>query len=106
MPGLLERPSLLSRRPISRGSDARQFVALSKVELREIVATDKIQAHKAPLFLEPIFCEGAEGLSQVLDDVMPYRRRVVTVVELTMMAQAVKEFLPKAPSIRRGRPKV
>lgn len=104
MPVLLERRSLLSRRPMGPGADARHFVVLSKIELREIVASDKIQAHKAPLFLEPIFCDGIEELSQVLGDAMPHRRRVVTLVELTAMAQAVVTFLKEAPSIRRGRP--
>jgi len=120
MPGLVERPSLLSRqlyRPEvdpslptfgekgKRYADARQFVVLSKIELREIVPQGRARAQKTPLFLEPDFCDGIEALSAVLSDAMPNRRRVVTVLELASTAQAVVAFLEKAPSIRRGRPK-
>lgn len=118
MPELLKRPSLLlrqRRRPedslptyTENGksyADMRQFVVLSKIELREIVPAGKARDLKAPLFLEPDFCDGIEELSAVLRDAMPNRRRVVTVVELAAMAQAVTACLKDAPSIRRGRPK-
>ncbi|WP_170607042.1 hypothetical protein [Ruegeria arenilitoris] len=120
LPGLVERPSLHARqrykpevdpsRPTfgadgRRYLDARQFVVLSKIELREIVPQARARAQKTPLFLEPDFCDGIEALSAVLSDAMPNRRRVVTVLELTATAQAVSAFLEQAPSIRRGRPK-
>ena len=118
MPGLVQRPSLLARRdyrpdpslPTQTKSgksfaDARQFVIISKIEIRDNLPAGKASNHKAPLFLEPDYCDGVEELGAVLGDTMPDRRRVVTVVELTSTAQAVVEFLSKAPSIRRGRPK-
>ncbi len=120
MPGLVDRPSLLARKlykpeadptlPIytEQGetlADPRQFVVLSKIELREIVPEGKARAQKTPLILEPRFCDGVEELGTFLSVTMPGRRRVVTVVELTAAAQAVQAFLQQAPIIRRGRPK-
>jgi hypothetical protein len=54
--------------------------------------------------LEPIYCSGIAELDQTLVDLMPNRRRAVTIVELTGTAQAVQQFLDAAPDIRRGRP--
>lgn len=118
MPGLVQRPSLISRQdypPVpnlptqtKKGktfADARHFVVISKIEIRDNLPAGKASDHKAPLFLEPDYCDGIEELGSVLGAAMPDRRRVVTVVELTATAQAVAEFLPKAPNIRRGRPK-
>jgi len=118
MPGLVQRPSLISRQdypPVpdlptqtengKTHADARLFVVISKIEIRDNLPSGKASDHKAPLFFEPDYCDGIEQLGSVLSAAMPDRRRVVTVVELTTTAQAVAEFLPKAPSIRRGRPK-
>ena len=118
MPGLVQRPSLISRKdypPVSNlptqtkngktYADARLFVVISKIEIRDNLPSGKALDHKAPLFLEPNYCDGIEQLGSILGEAMPGRRRIVTVVELTATAQAVAEFLPKAPSIRRGRPK-
>ena len=111
MPGLVERPSLHARKRYSpevnpslptfgekgkKFADARQFVVLSKIELREIVPQGRARAQKTPLFLEPDFCAGIEALSAVLSDAMPNRRRVVTVLELTATAQAVVNSLEQA----------
>lgn len=118
MSGLVQRPSLISRKnhlPVPNlptqtkngktFADARLFVVIGKIEIRDNLPAGKASQHKAPLFLEPEYCDGVEELSAILGDAMPDRRRVVTVVELTSTAQSVVEFLSKAPSIRRGRPK-
>ena len=120
MPGLVKRPSLLARklyRPdadpalptyTEQGktfADPRQFVVLSKIELREIVPQGKARAQKTPLILAPAFCDGIVALGAYLGETMPSRRRVVTVLELAATAQAVDAYLQQAPAIRRGRPK-
>ena len=120
MPGLVKRPSLLARKQYRPDADStlptymeqgktfadpRQFVVLSKIELREIVPQGKARSQKTPLILQPEFCDGIEALGAYLGESMPSRRRVVTVLELTATAQAVDGFLQKAPTIRRGRPK-
>lgn len=120
MPRLLDRPSLLARKlygpdanptlptDTKQGktfADPRQFVVLSKIELREIVPQGKARSQKTPLILAPAFCDGIDALGAYLSDSMPSRRRIVTVLELAATAQAVNAFLQKAPTIRRGRPK-
>ena len=46
-----------------------------------------------------------EALTEALHDLMPNRRRAVTVLELAASAQAVVAFLKEARNIQRGRPK-
>ncbi len=86
-------------------ADRRLFMVLKKVEMTEIIATVERPRYRFPVFLEPIFCEGMEALTEALHDLMPNRRRAVTVLELAASAQAVAAFLKKAPAIPRGRPK-
>ncbi len=119
-PKLLAAPSLTSRQSYRaqdypdlpsyeqggrRYADRRLFVILQKVELTEIVPRPLPGRHAKPIILEPVFCEGVEALTEALHDVMPTRRRAVTVLEVAATAQAVWEFLAAAPIIRRGRPK-
>ncbi len=117
---LLKPPSLIGRRRslakayprlpayTERGkdyADNRLFVVLQKIEMTEIVGGGKQERQRFPLILEPIYCEGIEALKEALHDLMPNRRRAVTVLELAASAQAVAAFLQDAPSIQRGRPK-
>lgn len=84
-------------------ADPRVFMVLGRIELTEVMASDAVARGKA-VFPAPIFCEGVEKLAATLYDQMPNRRRSVIVVELTALAQAVTDFLAKAPVVRRGRP--
>ena len=119
-PALLEPPSLINRQRYraedypnfpsyedgsQRYADRRLFVLLEKVELTEITATSSRGEQRTPVILEPVFCEGAEALSNELHKTMPDPRRAVIVLELAATAQSVQAWLSKAPVIRRGRPK-
>ena len=73
--------------------------------MTEVIPASKRPHRTTPVILEPIFCAGIEALTEALHDVMPNRRRSVTVLEVAAIAQAVAAFLKKAPLIRRGRPK-
>ncbi len=84
-------------------ADRRLFVILQKIELTEISPASS--RHAGPVILEPVFCAGVTALGAKLHDIMPNRRRAVTVLELAATAQAVQEYLAAAPVIRRGRPK-
>ena len=86
-------------------ADGRMFVVIKKFEIIEALASPKLAGHTDPLFLEPVFCNGAEALARRLSETMPDHRRVVTVVELATTAQFVCSSLEQAPNIRRGRPK-
>jgi len=116
-PGLLTLPSVVShQRYLAQGdlpsyerrgqsyADARLFVILQKLELTEIMPVTARGRHAVPVILKPVFCKGVTALSKKLHDIMPNRRRTVTVIELTATAQAVQAFLETAPVIRRGRP--
>ena len=81
------------------------FLLIQKVEMKDLLNAPKLQGHVDPLFLEPVFCHGAADLSERLADIMPMRRRVVTVVELARTATVIPQALTNAPEIRRGRPK-
>jgi hypothetical protein len=119
-PALLEPPLLISRQRYRaqdypnfpsyehrgrRYADRRLFVLLEKVELTEISPAPSRGEPRTPVVLEPVFCEGAEGLSNELHRTMPDPRRAVIVLELAATAQSVQAWLSKAPVIRRGRPK-
>ncbi len=119
-PKLLAPPSLVSRQRYrardypdlpsyeDRGrsyADRRLFVIVQKVELTEISPPSSRRRHPGPIILEPVFCAGVSALGAKLHDIMPNRRRAVTVLELAATAQAVQEYLAAAPVIRRGRPK-
>ena len=86
-------------------ADKRIFIVLQKVEMTEIIPPTEQSRHRLPIILEPIFCAGLKALTKSLHDVMPTRRRAVTVLEVAANAQAVEAFLKQAPIIRRGRPK-
>ena len=86
-------------------ADKRLFLVLQKVEMTEIISTVERPRYRFPVILEPIFCEGMEALTEALHDLMPNRRRAVTVLELAANAQAIAAFLNEAPTIPRGRPK-
>lgn len=86
-------------------ADGRVFLVLQKIELSEILPQSFRERHSGPVILEPDFCRGATALGEKLREIMPYRRRAVTVLELAMTAQTVDSFLKAAPVIRRGRPK-
>jgi hypothetical protein len=118
--GLLEPPSLIDHQRYRakdyphlpsfrhRGrdyADARVFVILQKVELKEIIPKAFRERHAGPVILEPLFCAGVVELGARIEDLMPNRRRAVTVLELKATAQAVQVYLDEAPVIRRGRPK-
>ena len=81
------------------------FLLIQKVEMKDLLNAPKLQGHVDPLLLEPVFCHGPEELSDALADIMPMRRRVVTVVELAKTARVIPLALANAPEIRRGRPK-
>ncbi len=119
-PNLLAPPSLISRqRYLAQGypdlpsyeyrgrsyADRRLFVILQKVELTEISPASSRRRHPGPIILEPVFCAGVSALGAKLHDIMPNRRRAVTVLEVAAAAQAVRAYLADAPVIRRGRPK-
>ncbi len=119
-PALLGRPSLIDRQRHRaedypdlpsyenlghRDADRRLFVVLQKVELTEIIPASARGRPTGPVILEPVFCDGAEALGSALHEIMPDRRRAVTVLELAATAQAVQAWLAQAPIIRRGRPK-
>ena len=116
---LLEPPSLINRQRTRAKNfpdlpayeengqlyaDKRLFVVLQKVEMTEIISAIEKPRYRFPVILEPIFCEGMEALTEALHDLMPNRRRAVTVLELAASAQAVAVFLKEAPAIQRGRP--
>ena len=86
-------------------ADRRLFIILQMVELTEISLTSSRRRRAGPVILEPVFCAGVSALGARLHDIMPNRRRTVTVLEVAATAQAVQEFLAAAPVIRRGRPK-
>jgi hypothetical protein len=119
-PKLLELPSLIDRQRRRaqdhpdlpsyedggcRYADGRLFVILQKVELTEIIPPASGRHHAEPIVPEPVFCAGVTALGAELYDMMPDRRRTVTVLEVAATAQAVQTFLEEAPVIRRGRPK-
>ena len=119
-PNLLAPPSLISRQPYRAQdypdlpsyeddgrsyADRRLFVILQKVELTEINPAASRGRHADPVILEPVFCAGVTALGAKLHDIMPNRRRAVTVLEVAATAQAVQEYLSVAPVIQRGRPK-
>ncbi len=96
-------PKFLPPKKTEAQADVRVFMVLGRVELTEVMSTEPVPRGQA-VFPAPIFCEGVEKLAATLYDQMPNRRRSVIVVELTALAQAVTEFLAKAPVVRRGRP--
>jgi hypothetical protein len=111
---LLKLPSLIDRQrhraqegfPEYEGyADMRRFVILQKLELNEVNSAASLRRRRGPVILNPVFCAGVNELAASLHDIMPDRRRTVTVLEMTATAQAVQDFLDNAPSIRRGRPK-
>ncbi len=87
-------------------TDSRVFMVLHKIELTEILPRNTRGGKAKPVIFKPDFCDGIVALGASLHNLMPLNRRAVTVVELVGMAHAVCEWLPKAPEIRRGRPKV
>jgi len=86
-------------------ADRRVFVVLKKVELTEIIPPKTKKSAAGPIILEPVFCHGVEALAEEIHDLMPNRRRAVTILELAATAQSSRAWLAKAPPIRRGRPK-
>lgn len=86
-------------------ADARVFIVISKVEIKEVFPIVQEKLRSTPMFLEPRYCEGATALAQTMSELMPDRRRVVVVLELTAVAQSSDAFLQQAPEIKRGRPK-
>ena len=119
-PELLGPPSLINRQRYRaqdhpdlpsyqvRGknyADGRMFIILQKVELTEITAHAGRRQQTEPIILEPVFCAGITDLADTLADMMPNRRRAVTILEVAATAQRVQAFLKDAPLIRRGRPK-
>lgn len=99
-PGL---PKFVPPKKTEAQADARVFMVLGRIELTEVMPTGSVSRGQA-VFPAPLFCDGVENLAATLYDQMPNRRRSVIVVELTALAQAVAEFLAKAPVVRRGRP--
>ncbi len=81
------------------------FIILQKVELTEITAHTGRRGQTEPIILEPVFCAGITALADTLADMMPNRRRAVTILEVAAIAQRVQACLQDAPLIRRGRPK-
>ena len=84
--------------------DGRHFVVLQKVEFTEIIPEHMRHRYTAPVILVPKFAAGIEGLGKTIHSLMPYHRRIATVLEIASTAQAVAHFLQEAPEIRRGRP--
>jgi len=87
-----------------KSPDARVFMIIQKIELKEIVVSSTRTTPKYPTFLEPIFCRGAAALTDAIANLLPNRRRTATIVEIAGTAQAVRAFLAEAPVIHRGRP--
>ena len=88
-----------------QSADRKVFIVIMKIELTEIIPSSSREKFSGPVFHEPTFCTGIAALGEELNDVMPLRRRAVTVLELASTARAVDAFLKQAPDIRRGRPK-
>ncbi len=88
-----------------RFADKRVFAVLQKVEVKEVISPAQSKRHTGPVFLEPIFRDGVTALCEELNDLMPNRRRAVTVIEVAALAESVEAFLEAAPDIHRGRPK-
>ncbi|MEX0923724.1 MAG: hypothetical protein WDZ84_13215 [Rhodovibrionaceae bacterium] len=119
-PGLLKPPSLIDRQrhrakdypnvPSDEkenhgDADRRLFMVLRKVEMKEIGSPEYRRRDRLPIFLEPLYCEGISALTKELNNLLPQRRRAVTVLELAANARAVSIYLEQAPIIQRGRPK-
>ncbi|MBL8564811.1 MAG: hypothetical protein JNM89_03745 [Hyphomicrobiaceae bacterium] len=120
LPHLLARPSLIDRQnhlarqhpdlpTVERKgraplADSRVFLVLGRIEATEALVETEASGGEAAL-LAPIFCAGLDRLREAILDLMPLRRRVAAVLEITAMAQAVDTFLAKAPTFARGRPK-
>ena len=86
-------------------ADNRTFLIIQKIEITEIFPLLAKHKGKMPIFQTFIFCEGLTALSARLHDLMPQRRRALSIVEVAATAQSIQYYFENAPRIRRGRPK-
>lgn len=98
-------PDLPSYRDQKGGewADGRVFMVVRKVELKEVVP-GLTGRGDAPIYLEPVFCHGVDGLTVELGRMgfdPSYRQALV--LELAYMATRLTAFLVKAPLTHRGR---
>jgi hypothetical protein len=88
-------------------ADPRVFAVFERVETTELFSTpnaEKTDANaKQPTIFGPYFCNGITGLTEELDKMgMDFRHALV--VELSANATAMRDLLPMAPEMKRGRP--
>jgi len=85
-------------------ADWRVFLILKRVEFVETLHVPKDQPipPKTPLFMEPVFVDGIDGLAAYLNDQMwPFRKAYIA--EIVKPASLTTGFLKWAPEIHRGR---
>lgn len=85
-------------------ADWRVFLILKRVEFVETlhVPKDRPIPPKTPLFMEPVFVDGIDGLAAYLNAKMwPFRKGYIA--EIAKPAMLTTKFLKRAPEIRRGR---
>ena len=63
-----------------QSADRKVFIVIMKIELTEIIPSSSREKFSGPVFHEPTFCTGIAALGEDLNDVLPLRRRAVTVL--------------------------
>lgn len=86
-----------------RIEDRRVFALIRKRELLEIFPILEESKPAFPIFDEPRFCNGVESLETELNKAESTFRHY-HIFELARLAWNVREFLGRAPEMRRGRP--
>lgn len=84
-------------------SDVRVFALFRKVELTEVFPLLSTYSKKESVIVEPVFCRGFEELEMALEN-MGIAFRHIHMFELAHLLWDMKDFLSKAPEVRRGRP--
>lgn len=85
----------------SEWADCHSFVVISRLVFKEAFPLLKGVSRKVPIYLEPIFCRGVEGLAREMKNA-GYHYRKAMVVELTGTTEFISEILPKAPRLKKG----
>jgi len=82
-------------------ADCHSFVVISKLVFKEAFPLLKGVSRKVPIYLEPIFCRGVQGLAKEMENA-GYHYRKAMVVELTGTTEFISGILPKAPLLKKG----